>query len=205
MNLEKLTMRSKLVGTFGLLATLVLVVSAFALHALDQADARFSGYVSGVAARAQLAQAIRAAVDDRAMAVRNLVLVTTPADTAIEKAAVEDAERRVEANLERFNAMVASESNLTDQGRSLAAEISRVETQYRPVALDINRLALDNQRDAAIAEIDVKCRPLLTALIKAVNDYLAYSNQRSADMIQQSQERFVSQRNLLIGLSLLAI
>ncbi len=41
----------------------------------------------------------------------------------------------------------------------------------RPVALDIDRLAVNNQRDAAIAEIDARCRPLLAALIKATNDY----------------------------------
>ena len=82
--------------------------------------------------------------------------------------------------------MVANASDMSDKARSLAAEIPRIEALYRPVALDIDRLALNNQRDAAIAEIDTKCRPLLSALIKASNDYADFTHERAAEMVRQS-------------------
>ena len=152
-----------------------------------------------------MAESIRTAVDDRAMAVRNLVLVTTPAGVETEKAAVLDAERRVEANLEKFNAMVASASDMSDKARSLAAEIPRIEALYRPVALEINRLAVNNQRDAAIAEIDTKCRPLLSALIKASNEYSDFTREREAQMVRQSSDQFANQRNLLLAICVAAV
>jgi len=73
------------------------------------------------------------------------------------------------------------------------------------VALDIDRLALNNQRDAAIVEIDTKCRPLLSALNKASNDYAAFIRERSVEMIQQSEDQFTRQRNMLISLCVAAI
>ncbi|MGC2970414.1 methyl-accepting chemotaxis protein [Paraburkholderia aspalathi] len=205
MNLKQLTVKAKLAIAFGLLTIVVLVVSGISLKALNDANDRFYGFVNGINARAEMAESIRTAVDDRAMAVRNLVLVTTPTDVGIEKAAVLDAENRVETRLEKFNAMVAGAHDMSDQARSLAAEISRIEALYRPVALDIDRLALSNQRDAAINEINQKCRPLLASLIKASNDYADLTHQRSAKMIQEAEEDFSRQRILLIAICLAAI
>ncbi|WP_454862615.1 methyl-accepting chemotaxis protein [Paraburkholderia fungorum] len=205
MNFNQLSVKAKLTGAFGMLAAIVLVVSGLSLKSLNDANNRFAGYVSGINARADAAEAVRTAVDDRAMAVRNLVLVTAPADVELEKAAVTDAEHRVETNLEKFNAMVAGASDMNDKGRSLAAELPRIEALYRPVALDIDRLAISNQRDAAIAEIDTKCRPLLSALIKASNDYAEFTRQQAAQMVQESNEQFAAQRNLLITICLAAL
>ncbi|CAG9220310.1 Chemotaxis protein [Paraburkholderia tropica] len=205
MNVNRLSVKAKLTGAFGILTFTVLIVSALSLSELNAANNRFAGYVSGIDARATAAVAVRTAVDDRAMAVRNLVLVTTPADIAIEKAAVDDAERRVEANLDKFNALVASATDMSEQGRSLAAELPRIEALYRPVALDIDRLALDNQRDAAIAEIDTKCRPLLSALIKASNDFADFTQQHAAQQVEESARQFARQRALLIAICLAAV
>ncbi|WP_175984095.1 methyl-accepting chemotaxis protein [Burkholderia vietnamiensis] len=205
MSSKRMTVRTKLTATFSLLAALVLMVSGLALNALNEANNRFSGFVSGINSRAEMAASVRTAVDDRAMAVRNLVLVTAPADVEIEKNAVSDAERRVEANLTKFKAMVASAPDMSERERSLAAEIPRIESLYRPVALEIDRLAVSNQRDAAIAEIDTKCRPLLSALIKASNDYAAFANERAAEMVRQSEDQFSNQRMLLIGICLAAV
>ncbi|WOD19689.1 methyl-accepting chemotaxis protein [Paraburkholderia kirstenboschensis] len=205
MNFKRLPMKVKLSAAFGVLAVLVLIVAGMSLAALGDANERFSGYVTGINARAEMAASVRNAVANRAIAVRNLVLVTTPADVEIEKAAVVDAEAKVETRLEKFNAMVAAAHDMSDEARSRAAEIARIEGLYRPVALEIARLALNNQRDAAIADIDNKCRPLLSALIKASNDYQDLTHQRAARMIQESADQYANQRNLLIAVCLAAI
>lgn len=182
MNLNHLSVKAKLTGAFGILSVIVLTVSGLSLKQLNDANDRFSGYVRDNKARADMPEAVRTAIDDRAMAVRNLVLLTDPADIDLEKAAVIDAERRVEANLAKFNAMVASASEMSDKARSLAAELPRIEALYRPVALEIDRLAVNNQRDAAIAQIETRCRPLLSALIKASNNYVDSARESAEQM-----------------------
>ncbi|WP_186074500.1 methyl-accepting chemotaxis protein [Burkholderia gladioli] len=205
MSFDSLSMRTRFSTTFGALTAIVLIASAISIHALNNANTRFSSFVSGVQERAAMAQAIRAAVDDRAMAVRNLVLVSSPADIELERNAVFDAERRVETTLARFNAMVAAAQDASDEERSLAAEIGRIETRYRPVALEITRLAIDHRNDAAGAEIVSQCRPLLAALIKATNDYARVNRARADDMVRESQDRFARQRALLVVICLLAV
>lgn len=205
MSFDGLSMRTRFSATFGALTAIVLIASAISIHALNNANTRFSSFVSGVQERAAMAQAIRAAVDDRAMAVRNLVLVSSPADIELERNAVFDAERRVETTLARFNAMVAAAQDASDEERSLAAEIGRIETRYRPVALEITRLAIDHRNDDAGAEIVSQCRPLLAALIKASNDYARVNRARADDMVRESEDRFARQRALLVVICLLAV
>ncbi|WP_459625481.1 MCP four helix bundle domain-containing protein, partial [Burkholderia sp. 3C] len=145
MTFKNLSAKSSLLITFGTLTVIVLVVSGVSLKALGDSNQRFYSFVKGINARADKAREVRNAVDDRAMAVRNLVLVSAPADIEIEKTAVSEAETRVEAALAQFNEMVANATDMTEQSRNNAAEISRIEEQYRPVALDIDRLALAGQ------------------------------------------------------------
>jgi|SRR5476651_257512 CHASE3 domain sensor protein len=108
MNSKRLTVRGRLSIAFGLLAVVVLIVSGMSLKSLNDANDRFYGFVNGINARAEMAESIRTAVDERAVAVRNLVLVSKPADVEIEKAAVVDAEQRVESRLEKLGPSVKS-------------------------------------------------------------------------------------------------
>ncbi|KWD52746.1 hypothetical protein WL67_08105 [Burkholderia ubonensis] len=71
MKIARITIKAKLLGGFGLLATVVVIVSGMALNALSDANAEFSRYVNGVNARASLSAQVRTAVDQRAIAAGN--------------------------------------------------------------------------------------------------------------------------------------
>ena len=102
------------------------------------------------------------AVDRRAIAARNLVLVTKPEDIAAEKAAVLSgpcgravAPGRPGRPRDRRNAP-------GDKARELVAEMIRVEALYGPVALDIVKDALDGRKEEAAGKISdnaVRCWP----------------------------------------------
>lgn len=204
MNFNQLSVRTKLSLAFGSLTLVVVCVSAYSVKALNDSHEQMIGFLNGINARVETANAIKAAVSDRAVAVRNLVLVTAPEDIQIEKAVVREAEARVESSLAKFNELVENAKDMTDDAHKLGLEIPRIENEYRPVALEINDLALSGQRDTAIREIQIKCRPLLSALIKAVKDYSQTATDRSAQIVKQSNETFVLERNILVGLCVLA-
>lgn len=60
---------------------------------------------------------------------RNLVLVAVPEDIQIEKAAVREAEARVESSLAKFNELVANVKDMTDDARKLGLEIPRIDRE----------------------------------------------------------------------------
>ena len=205
MNFQQMTVKAKLTVGFGAMATIVLVVSGLSLKALFDSNERFSSYVTGISARAEIAEQVRTAVDRRAIAARNLVLVTKPADLETEKAAVTQAHEDVQAKLRKLKEMIASATDTSEKARSLVGDIDRVEMAYGPVALAIVSAALNNRHDEAITKMNDECRPLLAALIKATNAYSDYTRGRAEQMVQESTEHYANQRTLLMMICLVAL
>lgn len=203
--IARISIKAKLLGGFGLLAAVVVVVSGMALKALSDTNDEFSRYMNGVNARANLSAQIRTAVDRRAIAARNLVLVTTPSDIQLELADVQQAHKDVQDRLAKLKDMMANATDTTDRARELVAEIVRVEASYGPVALNIVGLAQAGKKDEATADIDNRCRPLLAQLVRATDAYATYTREREAQIAQAFADRYTIERNVLLAICAVAI
>jgi methyl-accepting chemotaxis protein len=205
MTFNNLTVRAKLSWAFGILTILVLIVSGLSLKAIGDANDRFSSYVNGLNARATMAESVRTAIDRRAIAARNLVLVTREADLEVEKTAVSKADEDVKSRLQKFDEMIATNPDISGKAKALAASIDHVEAAYGPVARAIVSLALEHKHDEAIVKLNDECRPLLAALIKASEEYADYTATRAAQMIEEAGDDYRSERNLLITMCVVAL
>jgi len=196
---RNISVKAKLVGTLGLLIAVIIGISAYAIQMMRADSAQFRDYVHGIQARADTAHKMRQAVDQRAVAARNLALVTRPQDVAQEKAAVEQAVGNVRKYLSELQALTAR-PGVSDEARAKVADIARVEGQYEPVAVAIVALVLGNQRDAAVQKMNDECRPLLAALIQATDAYSRYTAARSQAMIEEAEAGNQQRQSaLLIG------
>jgi len=199
MNFANLRVKTKLMLGFALLAAIVLLVSMLSLGSLSGSNGRFANYLSGVGARERLATEVRGAATRRAIAARNLVLVTEAKDTELEKAAVLQADDDVTAAVANLKGAVANAADVTERDRALLAEIERVESLYGPVARDIVGKALAGQKDAAIAKMNAECRPLLAALLKATNDYIGYDQELSRQRVKMAEDSYAGDRTRLMA------
>lgn len=197
MNLDEITTKAKLSVGFGIIAAMVMIVAGFSLKALGDSNDRFRNYLSGVSARADLTMQVRTAVDRRAIAARNLVLVSKPGDIDVEKAAVTQAHEDVQNRLRELNKL-SSEPGVSEQSRSMVAEINRIEGQYGPVALAIVNSALNNRHDEAVTMLDEQCRPLLSALVRATDDFARHTREQELELTKEADAQYATQRLLLI-------
>src|ERR1700743_429710 len=126
---NEMTVKARLTLGFGMIAAMVMIVSGLSLKALNDSNARFRNYLSGVSSRADLTMQVRTAIDRRAIAARNLVLVTNPEDVEIEKAAVTKAREDVQSRLRELNRL-SSAPGVSELARAMVAEITRIESQY---------------------------------------------------------------------------
>jgi len=204
MKFDNMTVRAKLTGAFSVLALLVMMVAGLSLKSLTDANDRFTNYVRGINARAKMADGVRTAVDRRAIAVRNLVLVSKPDDLSAEKAAVMQAHEDVQTRLAKLKDR-AKEPGVPEEVQAKISAIDQVEQAYAPIAVGIVKLALDGKREEAIAKMNDDCRPHLAALVKAADDYQSFTAGREDKQIEQAAESYANQRNLLIGACLTAI
>ena len=200
-----MTIRTRLTAAFAGLALVVPLVAAVSVKSLSDANERFAHYIDDTAARATMAEQMRKAVDLRAIASRNLVLVSKPADMAIEKALVLTAHEQVGNSLAKLKAMTAKASDVGDKTRGLVLELDTIEKAYAPVALGIVDLALKGAKDEAIQKMNDACRPLLAALVKSADLYAEASHAEALVLTQEAEAAYTLQRNLLMGASLLAV
>ncbi|MCA8213202.1 methyl-accepting chemotaxis protein [Burkholderia cepacia] len=200
-----MSIKTKLLGGFGLLAAVVVIVSGVALKALSDTNAEFSRYMNGINARANQSAQIRTAVDRRAIAARNIVLVTKPSDLELELAEVNQAHKDVQEHLAKLKEMMANATDTSDRARELVGNIARIESSYGPVALRIVGLAQAGKKQEATADIDDNCRPLLAQLVRATDAYATYTHERELAIAQQFADRYAMERNLLAGICLIAV
>ena len=194
---RNLSIKAKLSGAFGLLIVSIIAISAITINTMREDGAHFSQYIDGIQARADTASKVRQAVDARAIAARNLVLVSSNEHLAVEKAAVQQAVQDVRTHLARLRALAARPDVEADT-RTRIDNIQRIEAQYEPVALAIVDMALNGQRDAAIVKMNEQCRPLLAALIKATEDYDGFAATQSQAQIALTEQQFRSKTQTLL-------
>src|SRR5262245_13826094 len=151
MNARDWSVRAKLGVAFGTLSLIVLAVCLFALRALDQTNTELIAFVDGVNQRALLANQVRTAVDRRAIAARNLVLVTTPADLGLEETAVTKAHSDVQDRLRQLRQLIDG-PGVPAEARRLVGTLADVEDRYQHVALNIVQLALNGKKPEAVQQ-----------------------------------------------------
>ena len=198
-----MSVRKQLGLAFGLLAALVLLVALVAVRALSTTNESFTNYNENVAAQSQLANRLADAVNDRAVAARNLVLVTTSQDVALEKEAVTKAHESTQALLKQLKVSV-EQPGMAEQ-RVMVDRIAEIESRYGPVALDIVGKALRGERNEAIEKMNAECRPLLAALLSALKQYVEANTKEGDASVKAAETRYGFARLQLLGASVVAI
>ena len=198
-----LTVRLRLMAGFGAMAVIVLVVAVLAGTSLSANQARFASYVAGDAERLRLAEDVLNAANARAIAARNLVLMSSDAD----RQAARDAVGRAHAAMNESLTALAARAGATPdpQERRLLATVREVESRYGPVALEIVRLAAAGDRDAAVAKMNVECNPLLSSLLAETTAYMGHLTASAVARVQEGEAAYATSHNLLVAAAVLAV
>ena len=198
-----MTTRQRLSAAFGALAFLVLVAALLGLNTASNSSSAFSRYVNGSAYRMELANSLLDATHARAIAARNLVLVSDNARLAVERRQVESAHQAVTERLAELRKSAAGDES--PKVKELIEAIATVEAKYGPVALDIVDKAVKGEREAAIAKMNAECTPLLEALVKAAGEYLRFSTQAGHAEVNDAEQAYARAKLMLIGALLVAL
>ncbi|MBL8304557.1 MAG: MCP four helix bundle domain-containing protein [Ideonella sp.] len=199
------TVRAKLMLAFGILAMLVLAVSALALTSLRDGHEDYSSYVHETSARISLANEVLDAANARAIGARNLVIATSAADREAERTTITNAHDKLGTKLKALKAALGTDNRVAEQELRLFGELEQVESRYGPVALGIVAAAAAGRHDEAIAQMNADCRPLLVALVKAADAYIAYNVQSAHREVDTAEKAYANHRMLLVAACAFAV
>ena len=185
------TIKARLIFSYLVLALLVVVVSVMGIVDLGQAQRNFEHHVNVIAKTESHLVALLDAVNARAVAARNIVLMDNASEIAKENKSIELSFERISAAMRDLKATLPKEG-----GAALireVEEIEQIESKYAVVATEIVKKAMAGQREAAVAQIVSDCRPLLVALVasvvKAKQEVHAISAKEIAEDLAQGERK----------------
>lgn len=178
---------AKLITSFGVLIFLLVGISLYAIGIMKEGDERFNSYIHGIQARVELNNKVRQAANQRAIAARNLVLMSNPADVERQKTIAQTAMGDVHKYLTQLQEL-SDKTKVAQEVRERIETIRKIESQYAPVALSILESVSGGQRDAAIDKLSNQCVPLLASLIRATDEFNDFSQVQALALIQEIEE-----------------
>lgn len=202
--IQKMSMRQVLVLSFAFQLSLLLMVALYAVYGLSGAQHRLQYVVGDELQRAMLGRDVRAAASARAIAARNLILVSDTRSAEDERLAVLAAHTRVTQSLDKLRDALKGAAVPAEE-RELFQRMAQVEVNYGRVALAIVDMALQGQREQAIAKMNAECRPLLKQLIQATSAYSSFITSVSHEEMRQTTSSMERQRITTALITLLAV
>lgn len=203
-DLSKMSVRNQLLGAFGVVILLLLVVATAGVVQLSASNDRFANFIADDLLRNTVLSEARLAINRRAVSARNIVLVTEPAERETERAAAAADHTKVQESLAKLKAAIAADPTVSEKEKALFAAVEKVETQYGPVALEIVRLGMEGKRNEAIDMMNKQCRPLLNEVRRAAKEYADYLADVSRADVESSRVAYSSARALMLTLSAIA-
>ena len=198
-----LSVRAKLAWCFGILTVFVGLVSGLGAWRLESERLRFEHFVERTDQRLRMAHELLEATQQRAIAARNLLIVRDEATIALEKESVRKAHEAVQSSLDRLQRDL-QEDKSDVASAAMVAELTRIESQYGPVALRIVGLLAERQKALAEDQMDRLCRPLLVQLTNTAEKFMAHVSKQADVQAAASLAHFSESRNLLLGAGVLA-
>lgn len=157
--MKNMKVSSRLIIGFGLLTILLLAIAAGAFYGLGQLNSQLDSIARVNNTEARLANQLRASIQDRAIAVRNLALVTDPQDMAREADRITRQERIYADAYQQLSRMFTDEAATTEREKSLLAALKQDEASAMPPFRKSVQLALSNDAAAAARELLQNARP----------------------------------------------
>ena len=193
------TIKMKLAITFGLLLLMlggVVVLSSLRLSALNTAIGEL---VSGPATRLDRAQEVRTAI---AAAMNEQKEFALTSDAAV--MSVLDAD--LTAHLSKADSLISlALGNASAQGKPIWAEIDRQWQAYKPIGQRIVNLGKGNQNAEAGALATTQGRDAAAGLNKLLNQIVVVNNTLLADATTENNAVYLSARNTLLSVAVVAM
>jgi len=194
---KPLSVRTKLMGAFGAMLALMLLMAALAWRNADAAHSGFAQFVQGDTRRMALANDVLDAANARAVGARNLVLAVAQAEREAEAQAVAAAQQKLDKTLAELQRVVAGDGTANE--RRLLAGMLSVEAGYEAVAKDIVAKARAGQRDEAITRMNAECKPKLVALLAAADAFLEDAMKAAHASVDASEQDYRANTRMLLA------
>ena len=206
MNLSHMKVATRLGVAFSLISCLLVVLTVFALYRMAQLESSMTEITDINSVEAGLANQLDHTISNRALALRNLILLQADQQDQI---AIETARFDKETQTyEEARAKLATMFQLpetTSEERQLLEQIRQQGELALPLMTKGKELAMSGQREAAYHLLRSDLRPVQAKWWKYVRDLRELERKQNDSETVSAKALYDTSRTLMIGLSALAV
>ncbi len=168
-----LTIAQRLGLGFGLILSLMILISLIGINRVSFIDTTLSEISNGATVKQRNAINFRGSVHDRAIAIRDVVLVEQPAQLTHQLNEIKRLDSFYQTAARDMDQLFASQGVGAEEQR-LLADIKRIETTTQALTAELLRLRQAGDNAAAQRLLMEQASPSYSAWLKAINTFIDY-------------------------------
>jgi len=205
MVLRTVTVAKRLGIGFSLVSLLLLVIIALGLRSMQQIQARMIEITNVNDVQTRLAQTMDLTVTERALALRNLILLKEDQEIRIEIKRIADQERKYADALDKLSKMFSDLSLTTPEETKLLADIRQQGELAAPLYKQAQALAQHQQQDQAYQLLRYQFRPVQKQWWDLLRQLITLEDKQNADAVAVAQAAYDSARQQILVVGTLAL
>ncbi|MFC3378661.1 methyl-accepting chemotaxis protein [Rugamonas sp. CCM 8940] len=190
---------------FGVVLLLLLAVTVLGITRMAQVQARLDEIANVNNPEGALAVAMLATVTDRAIAIRNLALLSEMKDMQPEAERIRRNEQKYAAAEAKLNKMFTELSGTSERERAMMPKIKAAEAAVLPVMAKAAALGLANKADEATVVLMKELRPLQQQWLALLNELNELEAKLNTEAGADAASAYASARMMMLLLSACAI
>ena len=205
MNLRNMTVAKRLGIGFGLVSVLLLVVIGMALSSMRQIQERMNEITKVNDVETRLAQTMDLTVTERALALRNLILLKEEKEIQIEIKRIADQEKKYANAMDKLNGMFSTLSTTAPEEKSLLEQIRKQGEQAGPFIQRAASLALSQQQDEAYKLLRYDFRPVQKKWWDLIRQLIKLEEDQNTEAVANAESSYDDARKLMLVAGILAV
>jgi methyl-accepting chemotaxis protein len=203
--MKGLTIAKRLGMGFGLVAVFLLVVIALGLTSMRQIQDRMDEITKINGVETKLAQTMDLTVTERALAMRNLILLKDDKEIQIEIKRIAEQEKKYSAAQDQLGQMFRTQKETSDEERALLEQISKQAAVAGPYIQRAAALALEQKQDEAYKLLRYEFRPVQKAWWELLRKLIAVEEKQNIEGTEAAAEAYQQARTVMLIIGSLAL
>ncbi len=190
---------------FGALLVFLVIATLLGLSRMAQIESRLTSITDENNVESQLAIAMRVTVYERAMAIRNIALLSKDEEMRVEADRVKKEEQKYKEVQKKLADMFAAIASTTPDEKAMMQKIAEAESVTLPAMNKAIALGLVNKNDEATDVLMKEVRPLQQKWLDSMGELIAFETKLNHEAAAEAGRAYENARMLLIGMSVLAV
>ncbi|MFZ6780536.1 methyl-accepting chemotaxis protein [Undibacterium sp. Ji83W] len=197
MNIENSKVSTRLITGFGLVLGLLLVVLLLGTTYMAKMHQRLEEIANVNNVQSKLASTMYLTVTERALALRNLILLSDEAEIQIEVKRIAAQTKRYAEAEDKLTQMLRADPNATPEQIALLGRIRDQAKLSEPFIAKGAELGVNKQGDEAYKLLRFEFRPIQKKWWDLLNDFISDEEKQNSAAIAQAQQDYTDAKKLM--------